>query len=226
MADDPWIERNSRVPVIGIIAIVLIVAIVSFFLKPYVLPDSPVTVTSDNLQGRASASFAGMREVPLQQKAYLGATLSTPGGARMFTVDVPARMLIITEDGNREEIELSPKEDALVATFEYNGRSTRVDIRPTERTMAYSEPGYSAVTIDLVLSEVVTWQGIFNFRNSQYLFQFYPAGSRATISSDSIVNINLAQSGSLFTGTWNDGNNARPVTVDVEKRVATVEEVY
>jgi hypothetical protein len=226
MTDDPWIERNSRVPVVGIIAIVLIVAVVSFFLKPYVLPDSPVSVSSGNVQGRASASFAGTREVPLQQKAYLSATLSTRAGARTFTVDVPAQLLIITENGNREEVELHAEEDKLAATFEYNGRQSHVDVHPAERSLSYSEPGYSAVTIDLVLSEIVAWQGTFRFKNSQYLLQFYPAGSRAVISSDKIESVPLAQSGTLYAGIWTDGDTDRPITVDAEQHLAMVEEVY
>jgi len=234
MADDGWLEPRTRIPFVGIIAIVLIVSVVAIFIKTQLgplFPASDITIqTSEDgapaVAGKASNSFAGIREVTLDRKERLQGIMSTTAGSRIYTIDVPAKLLTISDGASREEIILTSVDQELIATFEYADINTRIAIAPAERTMSYSEPGKSSYPTIIALGDITSYEGYFTFRNQNYLFQYFPAGDNAVITGSTQATVALTQSGTTYTGVWNDGKNERPVTVDMEELKATIEEVY
>jgi hypothetical protein len=227
---DSWIEPRTRIPFTGIVAMVIIVAVVAIFIKTQLAPFFPasdVTVTDEqqNIGGRASASFYGMREVPLSKKAYLQGVLNTPTRGLTFTIDVSGQYMTIAQGERREEIQLHDEDGLMVAVFEYEGVQTQVGVDPIARTLKMNEPGKSVAFTEVGLSELLVYQGTFTLRNEQYLFQFSPAGPQAIISSNTVAHVPLTQSGSTYSGVWRT-DKSHPISIDTEKKVATIEELF
>lgn len=227
---DDWLEPRTRIPFAGIIAMVLIVAVVAVFLNTQLRPFFPgdsVRVTStagsqENVAGRASVSFAGLREIDLVRKERLEGSLGREGTSMRFTVDADAGLLTIAERGRVEEVVLNPGDDGMTATFEYDGAQVRVDI--DGRRLRLSSPG--AVPIDVTLAPVASYEGTFMFNNEEYLFQFFPAGGYALIGARETAQVSLASSGATYAGTWNDGRRTHPVVIDTVRLQATIEEIW
>jgi hypothetical protein len=236
MAPDSWLEPRTRIPFVGILAIVIIVIVVAVFVKTQLgplFPPSDVHVQSASeapiATGRASSSFIGLREIALREKELLQGVLNTGSGARTFIIDTQGRLLIIDDSKTQEEILLKPSESdpgTLTAQFDYKNQQTRVDIDPIDAALRYSEPGKSVTPIMLGLGTLVTYEGTFRFRNEQYLFQFSPSSSEAVITGATPAVVPLVKDGHADSGTWQDGPNNRPVSINIATMQAVIEEVY
>jgi hypothetical protein len=229
---DSWIEPRSKIPFVGIIAIVVIVAVVAIFIKTQLGPLFPAsdvkveTAGKANVAGHASASFYGMREVQLKQAEYLQGALVTGDRSIGITVDPASKLLIIAEGSRREEVQLHENGDKLSATFEYNGVQTTMDVSTADRYLTYVEPGRSVAQLQVPLSHGRRYQGLFTVRNRQYLLQFYPEANYATVIGNSADRIDLARTDATFAGNWDEAGKQHPVSIDAEKMIATIEEVY
>ena len=228
---DSWIEPRTRIPFVGIIAMVIIVAIVAVFIKTQLGPmfpksDVKIEAESANAAGHASASFYGVREIQLQRTEYLQGVLSTSQRSMSIVVEPASKLLILTEGSRREEIKLHEDSDKIAATFEYDGVPTNIRVDPVSDYLLYTEPGKSAVQMQVPLSNNYRYQGFFTVRNRQYLFQFMPASGYATILGSSTDNVNLNVKGTTYTGIWDEAGKEHPVTIDATKMIATVEEIY
>jgi hypothetical protein len=230
MARD-WLDPDTRIPFLGIIAMVIIVAVVAIFMKSQLapfFPEATITVNEDteNLAGQASSSFYGTYEIPLSQKNYLQGVLSTPRRSMSFSIDVQNQLLIITQGDRQEEIELHDEDGKLVATFDYDEISTRVSIEPQEHLLHLSEPGKSISSIDVNLADNLLYSGELFLRNQEHYFQFSPGETYLFITSSNTVRIPLTAKGSLFSGIWEIGGKTYPITVDAEAKTITIEDLF
>ena len=162
MAEDRWLEPRTRIPLAGIVAIVLVVAVVAVFLKSQLaafFPETTISVTAGgaseaNVAGQASSSFDCLRQIALTRKERLHGILQQSSGAQRYTVDVPERLLTISRGDTQEEVVLTLETSGvLVAVFEYNGQPTRVDIDPLARELVVQSPGVTANLIAVPLCE-------------------------------------------------------------------------
>jgi hypothetical protein len=232
MAGDGWLESGTRIPFVGIIAIVVIVAVVALFVKVSfapLFPASDVTVEDGNaLTGMVtgSESFYGIREIDLQRKELLRGTLTTPQESLIFTLDVPQKLLTIQHERNVEEIELHSLDERLTAAFEYYGQQAVVDIDPAKRELVFHLPQRNAQPITIMLSDTILYRGEFLFRSETHKLEFWPASTQATIKASRSARVQLEPKDNLYTGVWTDGKTNRPMTVDVQERVARIENIY
>lgn len=223
---DSWMEPRTRIPFVGIVAMVLIVAVVAIFLKTQLeplFPKAEVTVEDETaLTGRAtSESFYGMREVDLHRQDVLAGSLSRKGGALTFSLDAEERMLTITDAGIEEEIILYPRDGLLKAYFEHNGIDSVIVIDPVARSLTFGSD--AATPIEIGLDDAIIYTGSFTHKGTQHKVVFTPAASEVVIGSDSI---SLADDGRIFTGAWTTGKTSKPVTIDIAKELLTIEDVY
>jgi hypothetical protein len=222
---DGWLEPRTRIPFIGIMAITVIVAVVAIFIRAQLaplFPESTVEVESgDALTGRATSdTFYGLREIDLSRKELLQGTLQSREATK-FTVDAANRLLNV----NDEEVVLQPMDDRLIATFEYQGANTRVEIDGAERTLTLTRPGTSALTTVVQLSDIVVYRGSFTYRNQQHVLELQPATKIATIRGQDTATIQMAGDDKLY-GTWTEGKQKRPIIIDLKAREATIEDIY
>jgi hypothetical protein len=225
---DGWLEQRSRIPFAGIVAIVVIVAVVAVFLKAQmstVFPPGDLTVqsspTGNVVAESASDSFYGEREVPLQRKEYLAGIMNTPSGATSFRVDYGARLLLVTRE-ETQEIQLVPVSDRLTATFTLESTQARVDIDGAARTLIFSEPG-KAVPATIALAELVTYQGSFLHKERSYPIAITPGAGEATIQGATFP-ISKTEDG--YHGIWAAGKQHSPVTIAGDFSTITIEELY
>jgi len=225
MANDGWLEQRTRIPFVGIIAIVLIVAFTAAFFK---VPtnDFEISSTQDALRGKASSSFQGERTVPLSYEERLQGLYSSSSGTTLYSVDVSSKVLYIKKT-NTEEVLLEVIQDGkgLTATFELQGIDTRVDIYPADEILYHTNLATGAVT-EIKLTETIGYEGIFVYNEEDYTFMFNPSGNYAQISAKNSYRVPLTETGHLYTGTWREYGNAHPVTVDTLRLVAVIEEVW
>ncbi|HIH25102.1 TPA: hypothetical protein HA251_08775 [Candidatus Woesearchaeota archaeon] len=239
MESDSWLEPRTRIPFVGIIAITLIVIVVAVFVKTQIgplFPASDITVqeagNAPAITGRAtsSSSFIGLREIDLQRQEYLRGVLNTGEGSQQFTADIPRRMLVIEREGVREEIILAPSSNdptIFTAIFDNNNLATRVDLDTGDLVLRYSEPGKSVGYTSITLGTVVTYEGTFKFRNQQYTIQFVPGSEEAIIAAGSVQTVvPLLEENGLYSGTWQDDRNIRPITINPKRLQAVIEDVY
>jgi hypothetical protein len=222
-----WIEPRTKIPFVGIIAMVAVVAVVAIFIRTQIAPlfppsDVSVQASSQNIAGHASASYLGLREVPLYAKTYLRGVLNTPKQGITFTLDTSRKLLVIAAD-NREEVELQTHGDLLAATFEYNGAQTVVQVDPVSGVLKISSPGVSVGATQVNLAEYTVYEGLFTMRSKQYAIDFSSAGSYATIGTDIIQ---LTQDGAMYRGSWSESGKTHPVTINAESQEATIEDIY
>lgn len=237
MSEDRWVEPRARIPLAGIVAIVLIVAVVAVFLKTQlgaIFPTTTVQVTdaqganTANIAGRASGTFEGLREITLARKERLEGVLHTSDGARVFTVDVPARTLTVARDGQQEIFPLEPGANgALAAAFELDGVVTRIDVAALDRTLTYSRPGVSANPIAVPLVETLAYEGFFEYHGERLLLQYLPGKDavRFTGAQTDLVPVTAADDGTL-AGTWVRDGTSHPVRVDTARLEATIADVW
>lgn len=224
---DGWLEPRTRIPFVGIIAMVIIVAVVAVFIKtqlsPLIFPEAEITVEDGNaLTGRAtSETFYGMREVELDRKELLRGSLQGRQGALTFTIDVPNQLLLLSNGERIEEIELQPAEGRLHATFSYNDVTAMLVADPADRSLSYSTE--STMPMTLRLSEHITYLGQFIYKGDEYAVEFTPAAGQLLIAGK---NIPLSNDGKFFSGTWMNGRVNKPVRIDTEKALLTIEDIY
>ncbi len=237
MVEDRWLEPRTRIPLAGIVAIVLVVAVVAVFLKSQLgafFPETTISVTEGtpadaNIAGQASASssFDGLRQVPLERKERLHGILQQSSGARTYTVDVPERLLTISQGSSQEEVVLTVGTGGiLTGVFESAGKATRVDIDPLDRELVVQSPGVSANPITVPLTETLAYEGYFTYRNERLLLQYVPSGPSVRISGASIDTVPLTISDGILVGTWTRDTVEHPVTVDTSRSLATISAVW
>ncbi len=235
MAQESWIEPKSRIPFIGIIAIVLIVAVVAVFVKIELgplFPKSDIQIQQDNsltgnaIAGKSSSSFLGLREIELTRKERLEGILNTPKHAVKFVIDVPEQIMTISEGTTTEEVVLSSDGQTLGATFDHNNQLTRVDISLSNKRLLYNEIGKSAVPPNIDLSDMITYEGTFIFKNVKYQFQYEPSSDEVTISGTTTSVIKITSEGSTFSGIWQNENINHPIIINMQEHQATIEDVY
>lgn len=239
MESDSWLEPRTRIPFVGIIAITLIVIVVAVFVKTQLgplFPASDITIkeagNAPAITGRAtsSSSFIGLREIDLQRQEYLRGVFNTGKGSRQFTADIARKILVIEQNGVREEIILAPSTNdptVFTAIFDNNNLATRIDLDTGDLVLRYSEPGKSVGYTSITLSALVTYEGAFKFRNQQYTIQFIPGSDEAVIAAGSVqARVPLNKENGLYSGTWQDDRNNRPVTINPKRLQAVIEDVY
>ncbi len=237
MPEDRWVEPRARIPLAGIVAIVLIVAVVAVFLKTQlgaIFPTTTVQVTDTqgtdtaNIAGRASSTFEGLREIALARKERLEGVLQTGDGARVFTVDVPARTLAVTRDGRRETFPLElGANGALTAVFELDGVVTRIDVAALDRTLTYSRPGVSANPIAVPLVETLAYEGFFEYHGERLLLQYLPGQDAVRFAGAQTDLIPVATAGDgTLAGVWTRDDTSHPVRIDLTRLEATVADVW
>jgi hypothetical protein len=225
-----WLESHTRIPFVGIIAMVIIVAIVAIFIKTQIGPlfpasDVKVETENGNVAGHASASFYGVREIQLKRTEYLQGVLNRNEHSLLLVVDPASKLLVIIEGSRREEIILHEDGDMFTATFEYNGVQTNVRVS-VDNYLLYTEPGKSAIQMRVPLSDGVRYQGYFTVRNRQYLLQFMPTQHSAAVIGSITNQIDLSLKNGIYAGVWDEAGKKHPITIDLSKMIATVEEVY
>ena len=230
MARSGWLEPQTRIPFAGIVAMVLIVAVVAIFLKVQMgelFPDSTVEVRSAqeerNVAGLAASSYFGERKLALTDVSKLQGLLHTTQRQLAFLVHEDT--LTIIQGSQREEVLLIQRSDRLTASFEYNTNAVRVDVFPKQETLVWSEEGSSPVRVSL--SERITYESEFIADGTTYEFIFYPAGEYVTIQGPVLgYEISLLRKNGLYVGTWFENGNSHPVKVDPSVQTATIEEVW
>lgn len=211
-----WLEPRMRIPLVGIIAITVIVGIVALFLRAQLTENDvriqPPALEETNVRG--SASFQGQRQFSLTYKERLAGMLHSDRGAIAFTVDVPARLLTVKQDGREEEVLLQPTEDGtgLHATFERSGRDVTTVVYPGKRTLRYAD----GFPVDVTLSDAVSYEGGFLYDGERHAFRYLPSEDKAVIENGERWSVAL--DGTL-EGTWRDTHT---VSVDPEKQTATI----
>jgi hypothetical protein len=228
-----WLEERTRIPLAGIIAIVIIVGVVALFMRAeltrYVFPSSTVEVIDTAAEGanaRGSASFAGERDIPLAYKERLEGVLTTTEGSLSVQVDAAARSLTLVRDGEREEVILSPSEDGtgLVADFEFDATQTRVRVDPAARSLTLARDGLPVV---VTLTDAVSYDGAFTHAGKDYGLRFAPGGPSALVThGGGMVVVPLARAGQEYSGVWSESQGDHPVRIDAEKLVATIGELW
>ncbi len=233
MTEERWLEPKSKIPFVGIVAIVLIVAVVAIFIKTQLgpfFPASTVEVTegtaANTITGKASSSFIGLREIDLTQKELLSGVLNIRDRNIRFTIDVASQIMTIRDNGVTEEVMLDLKGDALSSTFEHNNQKTYVKIELSKRNLFYNEVDKMGVPVNIVLADITTYTGRFQYKNQNYLFTYQPLADEATISGITTSTITLTQENNIYVGAWQDGTSIKPITVDILKHKATIEDVY
>lgn len=236
---DSWVEPRSRVPLAGIIGIVIVVAVVSLFLKTHMdtlFPGSQFVVEPElardgtsNTIGKAGQSFQGIREFPLSSSEVLRGTLQKSEDTFTFTVDVQEQHMIITKNGlHREEILLERTGDSLTAEFEYDNEETRVDVYPKRNSLQYSKPGVSNQPIDVAVAMVPIYRGRFLYEGIWYVLEFLQQSDTALITGEQayIVALSEQQPGE-FSGTWREDGSSHPVKISLQSPAsATVEDLW
>jgi hypothetical protein len=213
---DRWLEPKTRIPFIGILAIVLVVAVVAVFTKSQLdrlFPESNVQVQEQRVVS-GSASFYGVREVKLERKELLSGVLSGKRTLR-FIVDVPDALLTIKENEIEEEIEMFRDGDALVATFEFMGHQTRVVI--TNGILTYSEPGVSVISDVVPLRETAEYRATVSLGGNA--MEVLVDRETLYIGADAIP---LSFDGNYYRGQW----GKHPVTLNPKTQILTVEDFY
>ncbi len=228
-----WLEQRTRIPFVGIIAIVVIVGIVAVFLRSGLsdlLPESKFTVTSasDGTNAAGSASFRGERAVPLTFESRLEGILVLEKRSVGLSVDAAGKRLYTTSDGLREEILLERTQDGLglTATFEYDGLPVVVTVYPSERTLDWRKVGGLGTTVQLV--EDTQYSGRFLFNGKQYTVRVEPGRPGVVIrTNDESANVNLRWMNRMLVGTWRSPDGAsRPVEVDLDSLTIRVSNLW
>ncbi len=229
MRKSGWLEQHTRIPFAGIIAMVLVVAVVAVFLKlqmDSLFPESEVKVQSEQeannaLTGMVTASFQGMRKVPLTEVNRLSGMLHQTDRQLKFTVDQD--ILFIEDGGLKEEFVLESGLGYKSASFDYKGKYVRVDIFSDRNFLFFIEPGRSG-PVRVALANEKSFQGNFQYMERLWQFQYYPGGNYVLIDGGS--NIRLVRKGDLYVGTWFERGRSHPIRVDPVEQVATIEEVW
>ncbi|MBR9700536.1 hypothetical protein GOV11_01585 [Candidatus Woesearchaeota archaeon] len=237
MARDSFLDSRTKIPFFGIVAMVLIVAIVAVSLRTQVaglFPESTVTVRSSdaitgNVVGSGSASFYGQREIPLVHKTRLRASMHQYDEILIFIVDEDARTARVSSGNLETTVALSPRNDGsgLTATFEFAGKNRRIDVFAMTGRLLYSEPGTSALVPELKLSDVVSYDGSFEYKNVQYGISFVPSGEYIMISGRSTESkISLVRQGSSYAGTWFESKKGHPLKLNPGDRTVVLENMW
>lgn len=235
MAGD-WFEPRTRIPLAGMLAMVLIVAVVAVFLKTQlaaVFPDSTVQVTSTaenpdgfNTAGRASATFEGLREVRLQRIDEVQGVLAVNGPALRMTFNPDSSLLTLTRQGRVEEVVMESTASGYVAVFEYENSQVRVEIDGSLRSLHYVSDAVGLAPVAVALAPVTTYEGEFMMNGDSVRFQLLPASNIARLTGVSTWDVSLVATENGFSGSWNDGARTRPVTISTSTLIATIEEVW
>ncbi|MDD9953121.1 MAG: hypothetical protein OXR66_02190 [Candidatus Woesearchaeota archaeon] len=226
MAKDGWLEQRTRIPFVGIIAIVLIVGTFAVVVHE----DDEFSVSGDRngnadalLRGKASDSFVGVAGIELNKKERMHGVLNTPAYSLQFVVDYYGKLLTLHSNGKTEEVVLTATDDGLAATFERNGQTVRVDVYGAERVLVYKG---ATTPISVHLADTVQYEGFFLYRSGKYLFQFSPASDRVTITGDERYDVGVANQHGLYVGTWNENGNSHPILVDLAAMRAEAHDVW
>jgi len=233
MPEDRWVEPRARIPLAGIVAMVLIVAVVAVFLKTQLSTIFPATTiqftdgASENVAGRASASFEGLREIALVRKERLTGLLHRIDGALVFTVDVPERLLTISRGATVEDVLLEPGEDGtLTAAFEHDGTATRVDVDTLARAMIFSKPGVTSNPITVPLTETLTYEGYFTYRSERLLYQYRPGERAVRMLGSTADTVPLTEADGDLRGVWSRDGTEHLTMIDLDTLRATIAGVW
>jgi hypothetical protein len=226
-----WLEPHTRIPLAGIIAMVVIVAVVAIFVKTQLsplFPESEITIQQEsdsNIAGSASASFYGDREIPLARVGYLQGTVTDRSGTATYRVDTAARMLYL-QRGTTEEIVLRQEGDLLIASTEQDGVPTNYVVEPVRERLAISKPGTSSLVLQVALRETVTYRGAFSLRGRECFIDALTAEDAALIHCDGTDRVELERADDALTGVWEERGKEHPMRVDLNERIATISDVY
>jgi hypothetical protein len=225
---ESWIEPRTKIPLVGIISMVLIVVVVAIFMKTQLsalFPSADVRVESErqNTVGSSSASFYGEREVILTKTVYWQGILQTPSQVLRIQINTNKLLMLLTENSVQEEIMLTQQEGNLVASVERDGVQTLLIFDPITGQLRMSQPGQEIGVTTVQLSQAPLYEGSFTLRNEDHDFVFSPSGSYALVAGSRVT---LAQSEELYTGMWKYAGKMRPIRVNAENGIATISEIY
>jgi len=227
-----WLEQRTRVPFVGIVAIVLIVAVVAIFLRvglEDILPDSEVTVRGvkgedSNLLG--SATFSGSRQTYMTYVELLQGVLVTRDGSVALTISPIDKRLVLDHGTLHEEVLLDVTQDGLgfAATFEYNGEQVTFTVFPAEHEASWHQVGGLSVQTQLV--DVTRYKGEFLFNGIQHVVTVDPGDPHVVIEGEETSTVPLSPAGKLLTGTWRSANALHPIEMNVDTMLFTVTNLW
>ena len=235
MADDGWLGGRQKIPFAGIVAIVIIVAVVAIFIKTQLtpfFPESKMTVEAGNIAGKGSSdSFAGEVNVPLEEQYFKEGKLHLGQNTIAFKVNIAKSILHVETQGKTTDIILEQRDNKLFTQFEddIDHVQTLVTMNNLDPVvLTYVQMGKSAVPITVALRDSINHRAEFSVRGEAFIFELDTATEIVTIKHKTTEEIQLYRVGEKLEGTWIKGNSERHITVSKAdgKLTAKIESIY